>query len=387
MQPPLRESKPIKLARRTLHAAHIVMSFALLAAGCASTVTPPPAPPKLDLCAPVDLAPKDLADRPGYTQFAVTVTDAANNPVAGLKQSDFAAHAEGKSIPIQYFRDNYTGAPTALVIVVDDSTSMRTKLGSGESRIDGVRKAILAGMQGLNVCDEVAILQLGGRDSLAEYPTTSTVKVIQPFTTDHALAMSRVGMQSPFGQTRLYDAIHQGVQTLAASDYPNRALIVITDGVDNSSVASKESVLAEARDGGVSIFAVGIGEPPPPNESAAARSSELPTVSIGPFAFGGSGDHIEPATLNELATASGGRAYVVSSVDTHASDELKRSIASVRAILGQNYAIGVVAPAPAASTRQTISIVLVNRPDAAISAHRIQRGPAAPTTTTEKPPP
>ena len=385
MQTPLRESKPIKLARRTLHAAHIVMTFALLAAGCASTVERPPAPPALNICAPVDLAPKDLADRPGYTQFAVTVTDAANNPVAGLKPSDFAAHAEGKSIPIRYFRDNYTGAPTALVIVVDDSTSMQTKLGSGESRIEGVRKAIIAGMQGLNVCDEVAILQLGGRDSLAEYPTTSTVKVIQPFTTDHALAMSRVGMQSPFGQTRLYDAIHQGVQMLAASDYPNRALIVITDGVDNSSVASKESVLAEARDGGVSIFAVGIGEPPPPNESVAARSSELPTVSIGPFAFGGSGDHIEPATLNELATASGGRAYVVSSVDTHASDELERSIASVRAILGQSYAIGVVAPAGA--NADSVTVKLLNRPDAAISAHRIHRGPAALATTAEKPPP
>ncbi len=385
MQPPRRQSGLLKLARLALHPAGVAALAILVLGGCASNAGPPPAPPPVNVCAPVDLAPSHLAGQPGYAQFAVTVTDAANNPVTALKQSDFEARAASKSIPIQYFRNNYTGAPTALVIVVDDSTSMRTQLGSGESRIAGVRKALVVGTQGLNVCDEVAILELGGRESIAEYPSASTVEVIQPFTTDHALAMNRVGIKSPFGQTRLYDAIRQGLQMLEASDYSNRALLVITDGVDNSSVASKESVIAEARAGGIAILTVGIGEPPPPNASASAHSSELPTVSIGPFAFGGSGDSIDPDTLTELAAATGGRAYIVSSIDKNAGAALENSIAGVRAILGQSYAVGVVAPA--GTNPDAVTVALANRPDSIASARRIQRGPAAPTTTAQNPPP
>jgi hypothetical protein len=96
-------------------------------AGCEPpTPLPNLAPPPtyvsapLNLCAPIDAPPKDLATQRGYVQYAVTVTDGAGNLVRDLKQSDFVAHLGSEPLPIKYFRED-KNTPVSIVLVVDES--------------------------------------------------------------------------------------------------------------------------------------------------------------------------------------------------------------------------------------------------------------------------
>jgi hypothetical protein len=73
----------------------------------------------------LDVAPEEIASKPGYVQYTVTVTDASGNPVPGLKPSDFIVRAGERSLPIKYFREDDGDAPESIVIVVDESGSMQ----------------------------------------------------------------------------------------------------------------------------------------------------------------------------------------------------------------------------------------------------------------------
>ncbi len=76
----------------------------LAIAGCASSTQPravAPTPEQisapLNVCAPTDTPPQDVASQEGYLQYSVIVIDATGNPARDLKQSDFTAYAGGQS--------------------------------------------------------------------------------------------------------------------------------------------------------------------------------------------------------------------------------------------------------------------------------------------------
>ena len=66
------------------------------------------------------------------------------------------------------------------------------------------------------------------------------IRLLQPFTTDHQLALMRLADRTAYGLAPLYDAMQQGLNVLESAHYQNRALIVITDGADDTSEVKKE---------------------------------------------------------------------------------------------------------------------------------------------------
>src|SRR5690349_10069004 len=79
------------------------------------SVAKAPRPPVEGLCGPPDVPSADLTHKPGYQQFAVSVTNASGLPVSGLKQTDFVVSEESQKVPIDYFREH---APVALALLV-----------------------------------------------------------------------------------------------------------------------------------------------------------------------------------------------------------------------------------------------------------------------------
>jgi hypothetical protein len=65
----------------------------------------------------------------------------------------------------------------------------------------------------------------------------------------------------PSGEKRLSDGIRLGLETLSAAHYPNRALVLMTDGLDQAAIDESASLLAQVRKSGVSFWVVGIGDP------------------------------------------------------------------------------------------------------------------------------
>jgi VWFA-related protein len=330
----------------------------------------------LKLCTPVAVPPKDLFANPGFIQFAVSVRDSLGRPVKGLKRSDFAAHAGGQILPIQYFQEEPDGAPTSIVIVMDLSGIMRGELIPHLSKVEAVQKALPDAVDRLNGCDELAILAFGGNEFADEHAIGQTpgpgpypdlhetpIRLLQPFTTDHRLALMRLADRRAYGLAPLYDAIQQGLNLLESAHYQNRALIVITDGVDNSSALKKEDLIASVEKSGVPVYAIGLGEP---------HTSHIPRVVIIPVPLPipipiktGDVERVDAETLEKLTAPNGGQLLIVAQPMQNAGVTLTDELNSIAAALNHGYAIGVVAPA--GSGRPEIAVA--NRRQLKVRAH------------------
>jgi VWFA-related protein len=354
-------------------------AIAIAMAGCAASSPSPtvaPAPEQIsapsNLCAPLDTPPKDVASKAGYIQYVVTVTDAAGNPVRDLKQSDFIAYVPGRTLPIEYFNDDSGNAPQSIVVVVDESGSMENKLILPDTAtFQKVRQEVGDAAEKMNRCDEVAVIAVGG------YPANSSpraaldqeIRVIQPLTTDHRLAMTRISEQIPWGQTPLYDGIAQGLQLLEAAHYPNRAMIVITDGLDNTSQSKRDQVVERAKKDMVTIYVIGVGnEKSPPGEHE---------VAVGPFILGGLGDpdRMDTKAIEALSTQNGGQYFIVSELPKDSGSSYVDALGKVASALGQGYSIGVTAPTATTSEAQPVTITLVNPGTLRVSARKLVSTP------------
>jgi tight adherence protein B len=118
---------------------------------------------------------------------------------------------------------------------------------------------------------------------------------------DAASALSSVGVDTKSG-TALYDAIELAARQLRKDERQGRAIVVVTDGADVSSLHTIDQAIAAARAAHASVYTIGIGGP----------------------AF-------TPDALKEIATATGGtyhqaaRARDLTSVYTSLQDELART--------------------------------------------------------------
>ena len=65
----------------------------------------------------------------------------------------------------------------------------------------------------------------------------------------------------PDGRTALYDALVEGIDHLARGSRARKVLVVVSDGGDNASEATLDSVLARARESNAAIYTLGIFDP------------------------------------------------------------------------------------------------------------------------------
>ena len=264
----------------------------MLLAGCAETsetASSPPAPAvPLSICMPwSERTQQDL-------KVAVSVKDPSGAPVGGLRQSDFAVSSSREQFKIKHFLDS-SAMHKSIVIAIDSSGSMRTKLAD-------IDKTLSEFMSGLNSCDEVALVAFGAKGG---FETGKLIYTLQPFTTDHALASRRIMELQPFGETPLYDGIAHGLNVLSSAHYPNRLLIVITDGIDNNSSVSKQQVEARARAVGHPVYLIGIAD---------LDSGKAP-LQVGPFTLGTGTAHIDVDALRDIANATGGKSFIIPEMD------------------------------------------------------------------------
>ena len=127
---------------------------------------------------------------------------------------------------------------------------------------------------------------------------------MQPFTTNHFLVMRRLGLLHAYGETAIFDTIMDGLIMVRHGRYDKKALLVVTDGMDNASQATLQQVVGQARRMGVLIYSIGIGDP----------NSGRSVSAIGPLLFGGESDHVDAQMLSELSTESGARTFLLREV-------------------------------------------------------------------------
>jgi VWFA-related protein len=141
------------------------------------------------------------------------------------------------------------------VLALDTSGSMLQRADDRDeiSKIDALKTAALK---------FVRIMRPGARGSLLEF--NDTLQTPKPFTGDKvALAKDieeRISEEKADGETAFLDATYTAVASLIAENPEGkRAVVVLTDGVDNSSRRRKEEVIDLARSHKIKIFMLGLG--------------------------------------------------------------------------------------------------------------------------------
>ena len=295
------------------------------------------------LCKSPDVPPANLVHEPGYQQFDVSVTDASGQPISGLTRQDFIVYKDSRSFPVAYFREHKDDQPVTIALVVDTSGSMVPKLPIVKQSLGNL-------VQNLNRCDEVILYAFSGHPLL-----------LMPFTTDHKMTAEKMELFHAYGQTAIYDAASTALQSLAVADYPDRAIILITDGMDNASIAEEKDVVEQARNDGVQIYAVGIGDP---------NAKGYRDVAIGPYIIGmDNSNRVDAKSLKELSESAGGRSFIVPATAEDGGKGIKDAISAIANNIAQGYAIGAVIPADARPS--TVMVTVANRPDLIVRAHPI----------------
>jgi Ca-activated chloride channel family protein len=298
---------------------------------------PPPQPPEQELVLPK----RQLRDQPGYQQVTVTVTDPNGSYVTDLQKQDFQLYMDGQQRPIEFFRQDLN-TPVSVGILVDTSGSMQPKLEQARAAIDDF-------LRNLNDRDDVFLFAFSGKPFL-----------LQSFTTDHSLVADRLSLLHAYGQTSLYDAIITGLVMLQRGRYDKRALLVVTDGMDNTSVRSLDDVVALARRQGVLIYSIGIGDP---------NGGSPVAFQIGPVVIGGDEDQVDVKTLRMLSTETGAKTYNVRAVGDGAA--LRSDCAEISRELRQQYTVGFLAPDPGAGGYRNLHVDVPTHPGVDV---RVRKG-------------
>jgi VWFA-related protein len=321
-----------------------------------------PLAPPASSCSGTRKALPHVESQSGYNRFTLQVHGASGNEIYGLKRTDFAASLDGHPLAVESFNSGANQGEVSLAIVVDTSGSMTPKLPM-------VLEALKNLLSSIDPCDEVALMAF-----------SSHVFMLQPMTLQHDLVAQRLGLLHAYGQTAINDAVSAALKALDNATYQNRAILLITDGMDNASKTKLKAVLAEEKDRRVPIYAVGIGDP------NAHENRE--TLEAGPSGLSNLEDihRVDAGALNQLADVGGGRVWIISTVADDSGKSFDDAINGVAAALGVGYAVGVVVP-PDTPAGAVPKFTIKGHPDAIVGATPDALIPATPLAQALRMPP
>jgi Ca-activated chloride channel family protein len=226
----------------------------------------------------------------------VTVTDPLNRFVTDLDQDVFEIYEDKVKQTIVSFGSE--DAPLSIGIVFDTSASMGNKL-------ERSRLSVSEFFKTANPEDEAFLVEFSDRPQLS-VPMTHNLEDIQ----------NRLVFTQSKGRTALLDGVYLALSTMKKAHNPRKALIVISDGGDNSSRYTVSEVKNLVREADVQIYGIGI------YETGAARGRTPEELS-------------GPEMLRDLSEPTGGRHFVVENMN-----ELPDVAAKIGIELRNQYVVG-----------------------------------------------
>ena len=220
----------------------------------------------------------------------VTVTDPLNRFVTGLDREDKVEQSIS-----QFASDD---APLSIGLVFDASGSMGAKLSKS-------RQAAAQFFKTANPEDEFFLVQFNDRPEL-------TV----PFTHQTEDVQNRLAFTQAKGKTAMMDGDYIAMNQMKKAKNARKAILILSDGGDNSSRYTESEVKNAVREADVQIYAIGIFEP----IHARGRTAE---------------ELSGPGLLNELSEQTGGRHFAVENIN-----ELPDIAAKIGIELRNQYVIG-----------------------------------------------
>jgi Ca-activated chloride channel family protein len=180
-----------------------------------------------------------FTSRVRLVDVSVSVYDGHGKAVDGLLQDSFRILDNGVSQPVVSF-ESVSGDLTC-AILLDTTASMRDAMGSMKNGVMGLLDEMRPG------------------DSAAVFAFSTKLERLQDFTVDKDAARRAVLRTRAGGATALFDAIAQVADEIAQRP-GKKAIVLFTDGADNSSRLLAESASRRALIAGVPIYAIAEGD-------------------------------------------------------------------------------------------------------------------------------
>lgn len=237
--------------------------------------------------------PPVLSAKTELVTLTVTVADRDGVPVPGLQPEHFTVYDDGEPRAIQFFSSD--DVPTTIGLMVDNSGSMR---GRG-AHIEAAASAFAAARNPLD-----QFFRLHFNESV--WPA-SAVTPAQ-------------------GLTALYDAIDRGLSDLERGTRERKALLLVSDGGDNASARTLDTVLERARRSSAAIYTVTFFDP----DNRDAR----------------------PDVLRMLTRETGGRTFTTRHVD-----DVRGAVGAIIGQVRSGYTIGFVPADTASGGYRSIRVV------------------------------
>jgi VWFA-related protein len=212
-------------------------------------------------------------------RVSAVVHDRKGRFVQGLLLNDFQVLEGEETRPIIDFRPDADGVSVALLF--DASGSM-------VGQLPDAREAAVEVLSWLET----------GRDEAGVFTFDTVLDELAAFTDELSTLPQAMATIVPFGATSLHDAIAETAGRVMRRPGNRRAVVVFTDGHDNASRLTPTEVSELASGIDVPVYIVGIVR------SIDNPSADEATSSAGRSALAG--------TLADLATWTGGHAFVVS---------------------------------------------------------------------------
>ncbi len=228
----------------------------------------------------------------------VTVTDPMGRMVTGLDKDHFEVMEDKKQQEVVHFGAEDTAL--SLAVVFDASGSMGYKMSKA-------REAVAQFFKTANPEDEFFLVQFNSRPEM-----------ITGFTKSPEEIQNRLTFVQSKGRTALLDAIYLALNQMKEAKNTQKAVLVISDGGDNSSRYTPREIKRLVRESDVQIYAIGIYEP-------FSSRGRTPEEASG------------PGLLTEIAESTGGRQFAVQNVN-----ELPDIAEKIGIELRNQYVLGYV---------------------------------------------
>lgn len=222
----------------------------------------------------------------------VTVADPYGRFVTGLEKSNFEIFDDKIKQEIEFFSD--ADVPVTLGIVYDVSGSMASKL---QRSLHALRRFVETSHNE----DEFFLVAFNQRAQL-----------VRDFSMSGEDVVSSLTLANTTGRTALYDAAYLGVEKAQQGRHTKRALLVLSDGQDNSSRYTFNELRSLVKEADVQLYAIGVLD---------SRDGTLGMAG--------------QAILEELARITGGRAFFPQS-----EEELVDVCTQIALELRHQYSIG-----------------------------------------------
>ena len=167
----------------------------------------------------------------------VSVTDPLNRYVTGLEKNHFKVFEDKVEQNLIHFTQQ--SAPISIGIIFDVSGSMK-------DNIHTARNSLVRFLQSGNPEDEYLLITFNQKTTL-----------VQGFTHESSAIRNEVAIRNPGGRTALYDAVYLGLNQIRGGKNEKKAIILITDGEDNSSRYSAAEIREFAKEMDVQVYAIG----------------------------------------------------------------------------------------------------------------------------------